>query len=57
MMEYILKKFNEGIQLAGYCSEQLTNAKKKVELLIEKDGNLEAIPFDGKTSGNKELSE
>ena len=56
-LENSLKKFNEGIKLAGYCSDQLSQAQKKVELLIEKDGNLETIPFDGKTSGNTELSE
>lgn len=56
-LENSLKKFNEGIKLANYCSEQLNQAQKKVELLIEKDGQLETIPFDGKISGNKELSE
>lgn len=56
-LENSLKKFNEGIKLASYCSEQLTQAQKKVELLIEKDGELETTPFDGKVSGNKELPE
>ena len=52
-----LKKFDEGIKLAGYCTEQLTKAKAKVELLLEKDDKLEAVPFDGSDSGNQELSE
>jgi len=47
-----LKKFDEGIKLADYCNEQLTKAKTKVELLLEKDGKLTTIPFDGPNSGN-----
>lgn len=56
-LENSLKKFNEGIKLAGYCNEQLSQAQKKVELLIEKDGKLETIPFDGQDIGNTELPE
>ncbi len=44
-LENSLKKFNEGIQLATYCTEQLNNAKTQVEMLLEKDGELTAIPF------------
>lgn len=41
-----LKKFDEGIKLARFCNEQLDEARAKVELLLEKDGKLEAVPFD-----------
>ncbi|WP_163339599.1 exodeoxyribonuclease VII small subunit [Desulfopila sp. IMCC35008] len=41
-----LKKFDEGIQLAHFCNEQLDEARAKVELLLEKDGKLEAVPFN-----------
>lgn len=51
-LENSLKKFDEGIKLAGFCSEQLTEARAKVELLLEKEGTLEPIPFDGQPSGN-----
>lgn len=51
-LESSLKKFDEGIKLAGFCSEQLTEARAKVELLLEKEGKLEAIPFDGQQSEN-----
>jgi exodeoxyribonuclease VII small subunit len=56
-LESSLKKFDEGIKLAGFCTEQLSEARAKVELLLEKDGQLEAIPFDGQESGHKELPE
>jgi len=49
-LENSLKKFDEGIKLASFCSEQLTEARAKVELLLEKEGKLEAIPFDGQQS-------
>lgn len=52
-----LKKFDEGIKLASYCREQLTKARAKVELLIEKDGKLATAPFNGSESGNTELPE
>jgi exodeoxyribonuclease VII small subunit len=56
-LESSLKKFDEGIKLAGFCTEQLSEARAKVELLLEKDGQLEAIPFDGQESGHKDLPE
>ncbi|MFW2367850.1 MAG: exodeoxyribonuclease VII small subunit [Desulforhopalus sp.] len=51
-LENSLKKFDEGIKLAGFCTEQLTEARSKVELLLEKDGKIEAMPFEGLDSGN-----
>lgn len=56
-LENSLKKFDEGIKLAGFCTEQLSEAKSKVEILLEKDGKLEAIPFDGQEIGHTDLSE
>jgi exodeoxyribonuclease VII small subunit len=54
-LESSLKKFDEGIQLAGFCHEQLSEARAKIELLLEKNGNLEATPFEGPESGYKDL--
>jgi exodeoxyribonuclease VII small subunit len=56
-LENSLKKFDEVIQLAGFCSDQLSEAKAKVELLLEKDGKLETLPFGEQESGYKDLSE
>lgn len=52
-----LKKFDEGIQLARFCSEQLNEARAKVELLLEKDGKIEAVPFVEGNSEHKDLPE
>jgi exodeoxyribonuclease VII small subunit len=54
-LESSLKKFDEGIKLAGFCNEQLQEARAKIEILLEKDGKLEASPFDGPDNGHKEL--
>ncbi|MFT5698903.1 MAG: exodeoxyribonuclease VII small subunit [Desulforhopalus sp.] len=56
-LENSLKNFDEGIQLAGFCSEQLSEAKAKVELLLEKDGKIETLPFGEQESGYKDLPE
>lgn len=45
-LEASLKKFDEGVQLAAFCNEQLDSARAKVEILIEKNGKLEAVPYD-----------
>ena len=49
-LENSLKKFDEGIKLADYCNQKLTEAKAKVEILLEKDGELHAEPFQGADS-------
>ena len=56
-LEKSLKKFDEGIKLAEYCNAQLAEARAKVEMLLEKDGRLQAVPFEGIERGDKDLSE
>lgn len=46
-LEASLKKFDEGIQLASFCNDQLSDARAKIEVLIEKDGKLESVPYEG----------
>ncbi len=40
-----LKKFDEGIKLAEFCNTSLTEARTKVDILLEKNGQLQAEPF------------
>lgn len=41
-----LKRFEEGIKLAQRCEKALTDAEKKIEVLVKNaDGNIEAQPF------------
>ena len=51
-----LKKFEEGIQLARFCNEQLAEARAKVELLLDKDGQLVTVPFNESDSEYQQLS-
>jgi exodeoxyribonuclease VII small subunit len=42
-----LKRFEEGVTLARRCEKALSEAEKKIEMLVKKaDGSLEAVPFD-----------
>lgn len=48
-----LKKYEEGIKLAQSCSQTLTEAQRKVELLMKKDGKLSTEKFkDSDTQEN-----
>ena len=39
--------FDEGVKLAEYCNSKLSEARTRVEILLEKNGKLESEPFDG----------
>ena len=45
-LEKSLKKFDEGIALVEFCNQKLDEAKNRVDLLLNKDGQLQATPFD-----------
>ena len=45
-LDEALKKFEQGIKLAQRCDKALTEAEKKIEILVKNaDGELEAQPF------------
>jgi exodeoxyribonuclease VII small subunit len=52
-LESSLKKFEEGIKLADYCSKKLDDAQTKVNLMLNKDGKLTSQPFE--TSDKKDI--
>ncbi len=56
-LEKSLKKFDEGIGLVEFCNKTLTEAKAKVELLLEKQGEISKSPFNELDHGDQELSE
>ena len=45
-LEKSLKHFEEGIKLAEYCNQKLSDAQKKVEILLKKDDTLTSVDFD-----------
>ena len=45
-LEKSLTLFEEGIQLSSACRKELEQAEGKVELLLKKNGKLQAEPFE-----------
>jgi exodeoxyribonuclease VII small subunit len=41
-----LKKYEEGVKIAQSCSQALSEAQRKVELLMKKDGKFSLEKFD-----------
>ncbi len=56
-LEKSLKIFDEGISLVEFCNKTLTEARAKVELLLDKDGALTTVPFEELNDGNQGISE
>jgi len=47
LLDDSLKKYEEGVKLAQFCSKKLESARRKVEILVKtSSGKLEAKPFD-----------
>lgn len=51
-LEASLKKFDEGIKLTEFCNARLSEARTKVEILLERNGRLKAEPFDQSENGD-----
>jgi exodeoxyribonuclease VII small subunit len=51
-LEASLKKFDEGIKLTEFCNAKLSEARTKVEILLDKDGRLKGEPFDQTDNGD-----
>ncbi len=45
-LEESLAAFEAGIRLTRECQTRLTEAEQKVQLLLEEQGQLTALPFD-----------
>ena len=47
-LEQALKQYEEGVRMADVCSKRLTEAEKKVEVLMKtSSGKLKTAPFEG----------
>ncbi len=51
-LEESLKLFEQGVQLSQNCRKQLQDAEAKVEILLRKDGDVKAQPFELDENGN-----
>lgn len=45
-LEDSLNAFEQGIRLTRECQGALSQAEQKVQMLLERDGELEEAPFD-----------
>ena len=46
-LEAALKQYEEGVRMADVCSKRLTEAEKRVEVLMKTNGGkLKAMPFE-----------
>jgi exodeoxyribonuclease VII small subunit len=52
-LEDSLKHFDEGVKLAEYCNSKLSDAQRKVEILLKKDDSLEPVAFDNLDDENE----
>ena len=52
-LEDALKHFDEGVKLAEYCNSKLSDAQKKIEILLKKGDSLEPVPFDDQDDENE----
>jgi len=50
-LEKSLTLFEEGMQLSTACRKELEEAEGKVEILLKKNGKLQAEPFEPQTEG------
>jgi len=54
-LEEALKQFEEGIRLARQCEKALSEAERKIEILLKnEEGEIEAKPFDLADTDNGE---
>ena len=49
-LEESLSSFEQGIRLTRECQAALAQAEQKVQQLLERDGELEQVPFDPEPS-------
>ena len=53
-LEQALKQYEEGVRMADTCSKRLTEAEKRVEVLMKSGGGkLKAESFEGQDEGKK----
>ena len=57
-LETALKQYEEGVRLADICSKKLTEAEKKVEVLMKTSpGKFKAVPFEEEKEDRSQKTE
>jgi exodeoxyribonuclease VII small subunit len=49
-LEEAIELYTEGLEIARQCDSKLTEAEKKIKIIMEKNGRMEEEDFGGKDS-------
>jgi len=49
-LEASLEAFEEGVKLTNFCARKLDEAQRRVELLLDKNGSQESVPWQETTA-------
>lgn len=52
-LEQSLKLYTEGVEIAAFCGQKLTDTEKKMTILKEKNEKMIEMPFEG-NEGNQD---
>lgn len=52
-LDRALELFDEGMKLSGSCRKELEEAEGKVEILLKRNGKLQAEPFESAASSGE----
>ena len=45
-LETVMAHFEEGMETVKFCTDKLNEVEKKIELLVDKNGELATVPFE-----------
>lgn len=45
-LDTMIQRFEEGQALIGVCNRKLNEVERKIEMLVKKDGDTKAVPFE-----------
>jgi exodeoxyribonuclease VII small subunit len=45
-LDTMIQRFEEGQALIGVCNRKLNEVERKIEMLVKKDGETKAVPFE-----------
>jgi exodeoxyribonuclease VII small subunit len=56
-LEESIAAFEEGVRLSRSCAKKLDEAQRKVELLLQQNGELKTAPFAGEDTGQTQTDD
>jgi exodeoxyribonuclease VII small subunit len=55
-LDISLKKFDEGMKLVQFCNDKLEESQQQIDILMNKNGSLQPVPFQSEIYLNEENS-